>query len=304
MKDRLFARIESLFDVVAFDDLAVMIAGCGSGGGQVAQQLVMSGVKRFTLVDNDELAVENVIRHVCGTRYLGWRKTTALAHVLRDRNPNVEVREFDEDLLDWRGLKQEVEQVNVVVVGTDNEPSRYRLNELCVETATPFTVGRVFTRGIGGEVYSYRPGAGGCLACLERLLERSQYRHGIREIDLVSDEQRQKVYDLEIEEIRDSPGLSVDIAFIAAFHTRFTLDALGDEAASRPRFMTPIDHNYLVWGNRAVQPFSRNFELQRMKLPPQDGCMVCGGQNEGDEQDPGGPRGDPRRCPGERVPGV
>ena len=45
MRDQLFARIESLFDVEAFHDLRVMIAGCGSGGGYVAQQLVMSGVK-------------------------------------------------------------------------------------------------------------------------------------------------------------------------------------------------------------------------------------------------------------------
>ena len=280
MNNQLFARVKSLFDVEAFDDLAVMIAGCGSGGGQVAQQLAMSGVKRFTLVDKDELEVENVIRHVCGSRYLGWRKTAALADVLRDRNPQVEVREFDVDLLGWGSLEDEVERVGVVVVGTDNEPSRYRLNEVCVETTTPFTVGRVFTRGVGGEVFSFRPGSGGCLACLEQFLERTQFREGVREIDLVSDEERQKVYDLEIEEIKDSPGLSVDIAFIAAFHTRFTLDALGDAAVSRPKFMTPIDHNYLVWGNRAVKPFSKNFELQRMKLPALDGCLVCGGRDE------------------------
>ena len=280
MMDRLFARIDQLFDVEAFKDLRVLIAGCGSGGGQVALQLAMSGVRNFTLADRQELKVENVIRHVCGIRYLGWRKTTALADILSDRNPNVEVNELDADLMDCPELTEEIDRASVIVVGTDNEPSRYRLNEICVETATPFTVGRVFTRGIGGEVYSYRPGKGGCLACLERLLERSQYRDGVREIDLVSEEERQKVYDLEIDEIKDSPGLSVDIGFIAAFHTRFTLDALGDAAPSRPKFMTPIDHNYLVWGNRAVPPFSKNFELQRMKLPPQDGCLVCGGQDE------------------------
>lgn len=283
MKDRLFSRIERLFDVKAFESLWVLIAGCGSGGGQVAMQLAMSGVRKFILADKDNLEVENVIRHVCGMRYLGWRKTAALADVLSDRNPQVEVKEFDTDLMTWPKLVKEVERASVVVVGTDNEPSRYRLNEICVETATPFTVGRVFTRGIGGEVYSYRPGTGGCLACLELLLERSKYRNGVREIDLVSDEERQRVYDLEIEEIKDSPGLSIDIGFIAAFHTRFTLDALGEEAASRPKFMTPIEHNYLVWGNRAVRPFSKNFELQRMQLLPQDGCLVCGGQDARDE---------------------
>lgn len=283
MKDRLFSRIERLFDVEAFENLWVLIAGCGSGGGQVAMQLAMSGVRKFILADKDNLEVENVIRHVCGMRYLGWRKTAALADVLSDRNPQVEVKEFDTDLMTWPKLVKEVERASVVVVGTDNEPSRYRLNEICVETATPFTVGRVFTRGIGGEVYSYRPGTSGCLACLERLLERSKYRNGVREIDLVSDEERQRVYDLEIEEIKDSPGLSIDIGFIAAFHTRFTLDALGEEAAYRPKFMTPIEHNYLVWGNRAVRPFSKNFELQRVQLLPQNGCLVCGGQDARDE---------------------
>ena len=280
MTDRLFARIERLFDVRAFKDLSVLIAGCGSGGGQVAQQLAMSGVRNFILVDKGEIEVENVIRHVCGLRYLGWQKTAALADVIRDRNPQVEVSMFDEDILRWRGLKDEVERASVVVVGTDNEPSRYRLNEVCVQTETPFTVGRVFTRGIGGEVYSYQPGARGCLACLEGVLDRTRFRDGVREIDLVSEDERQKVYDLEIEEIKDSPGLSVDIGFIAAFHTRFTLDALGDAAVSRPQFMTPIDDNYLVWGNRAVHPFSRNFQVQRMMLSPQHGCLVCGGNHE------------------------
>ena len=49
----------------AFRDLWVLIAGCGSGGGQVALQLVMSGVRKFILVDMDKLEIENVIRHVC-----------------------------------------------------------------------------------------------------------------------------------------------------------------------------------------------------------------------------------------------
>ena len=75
----------------AFANARVLIAGCGSGGGLVALQLVMSGVKQFTLIDNEALEAENVIRHVCGLRYLGQRKTDALSDVLEDRNPNVDV---------------------------------------------------------------------------------------------------------------------------------------------------------------------------------------------------------------------
>ena len=280
MEDRLFSRISGLFDVHAFEDVRVLIAGCGSGGGQVALQLVMSGVKDFVLIDNDVLEPENIIRHVCGIRYLGQKKIEALGDVLRDRNPQVNIRGYDVDILAWDRLETAVRKSDAVILATDNEPSRYRINEICVATRTPFAVGRVFTRGIGGEAFSYRPEGGGCLACLEQVLERTQFRDGVREIDLVSSEEREKMYGLNAKEIKDSPGLTVDIGFIAAFHTRFVLDALASIASKRPEFLIPIEENYVVWGNRAVHPFTKNFQLQRIKLPPQEGCMVCGGHDE------------------------
>ena len=281
MNERLFARIQGLFDVEAFSNLRVLIAGAGSGGGQVALQLALSGVRHFSLVDKGVLKDENVIRHVCGIRYLGQRKVDALSDVLLDRNPDIQIRPYHEDIESWDGLRAEVGQSNVVVLATDNDVTRYQLNQLCVETETPFIVGRVFTRGIGGDVFAYRPGAGGCLACLEGFLERgTKYRQGIREIDLIPEEDRdERLYGLNAEEIKDSPGLAVDIAFVTSFHSRFVLDALGAAAPERPKFLTPIDENYIVWGNRPVHPFDKNFQLQRIKLPAMDGCMVCGGKN-------------------------
>lgn len=282
VNDRLFARIQSLFDVDAFSTLRVLIAGAGSGGSQVALQLGLSGVRHFSLIDKDELEYENVIRHVCGIRYIGQRKVDALHDVLLDRNPEIQVQPHHEDIETWDGLESEVQQCDVVVLATDNEATRYQLNQLCVDNQTPFVVGRVFTRGIGGEVFAYRPGSGGCLACLEDFLERgTKYRQGIREIDLIPEKERdERLYGLNAEEIKDSPGLAVDIAFITAFHTRFVLDALGNAAAERPKFLAPIDENYIVWGNRPVYPFDKNFQIQRIKLPEMEDCKVCGDKNE------------------------
>lgn len=276
MQPNLFARIESLFDVGLLADAHILIAGCGSGGGSVALQLVMSGARNFTLADNDVLEPENVIRHVCGLRYVGQKKVDALADVLADRNPNVSVNKLDVDLLRYDGLETEVARSTVVVVATDNEPTRYRLNEICVKTRTPFVVGRVFTRGIGGEAFAYRPGTGGCLACLEQTLERTKFREGVREIDLVSEEEREAIYGIEQGEIKDSPGLNVDIAFITAFHSRYVLDAIATRLPERPKFLPPIDENYVIWGNRPIQPFTKNFQLQRITLSPREGCLVCG----------------------------
>jgi molybdopterin/thiamine biosynthesis adenylyltransferase len=274
-KSRLFERIERLYDVGLLGDAKVVIAGCGSGGSQVALQLAMAGVRNFELYDHDTMGEENVIRHACGLRYLGMNKTEAVADLLKDRNPDIIAHQHNADLMALPDLDDRVGDADVVIMATDNEPSRYRLNEACVRTATPFVVGRVFTRGIGGEVYAYRPGNTGCLGCLEMFLERKPQRQGIREIDLVSQEERDAIYGLPVAEIKDSPGLNVDIAFITSFHTRYTLDAIARGLPERPKNMEPIEQNYLAWGNRPVHPFDKHFQVQRFTLPPIDGCRIC-----------------------------
>src|SRR5437870_2431502 len=116
MQDKLFARIAPLFDIGLMASARVFIAGCGSGGGSVALQLAMSGVVHFTLADNDALEPENVIRHVCGLRYVGQRKVDALADVLRDRNPKINVTTVDTDLLRYDALDDRVAGSTVVVL--------------------------------------------------------------------------------------------------------------------------------------------------------------------------------------------
>lgn len=273
--DPIFERIESLFDIRLFSDVNVLVAGCGSGGGSVALQLAMSGIHNFTLLDRDILGPENVIRHVCGGQFIGRKKVDAVAEVLEDRNPKVRIKRSDTDIMTSPGIEDVIRGSDVVVLATDNEPSRYKINEICVRNGVPFVVGRVFTRGIGGEVFSYRPEAGGCLACLESFLQRTTFREGIKEVDLVSEEERERMYGMEISEIKDSPGLAIDISFIASFHARFVLDAVARRLKERPKYFSPIDENYLVWGNRPVHPFHKHFQLQRITLDAQEGCSVC-----------------------------
>lgn len=273
--DRTFERIESLFDIELFKDIKVLILGCGSGGASVALQLVMSGVRNFTLVDRDVLGPENVIRHVCGRSFIGRKKVDAVAEVLLDRNASAKIETIDADIMEYPNLDAEIARTDVVVLATDNEPSRYTVNEMCVQNNIPFVVGRVFTRGMGGEVFAYRPAHGGCLACLEAFLQRTTFREGIKEIDLVSEEEREKVYGMEISEIKDSPGLAVDISFITSFHTRFVLDSIGRQLQELPKYLTLMNENYIVWGNRPVHPFNKHFQLQRIELTPQEGCAVC-----------------------------
>jgi molybdopterin/thiamine biosynthesis adenylyltransferase len=274
MNDRTFERIESLFDVSLFADAKVLIAGCGSGGSSVALQLAMSGIGSFTLIDNETVGPENVIRHICGRRYVGQKKVEAVADVLLDRNPKIKITGIEVDILRYPDLAAEIRKADVVVLATDNDPTRYTINGICVREKVPFVVGKVFTRGIGGEVFAFRPPAG-CLACLENFLQRTPFREGIREIDLLSEEEREKVYGMEIPEIKDSPGLAVDISFITSFHTRFVLDTIARILPERPKFLDPIAENYVIWGNRPVHPFQKHFQIQRIEMSPHQDCAVC-----------------------------
>lgn len=276
-EDIIFERIEKLFDVGLLADAKVLILGCGSGGGNLALQLVMSGIRNLTLVDKDIIEPENVIRHVCGRKFIGKKKVDALEEVLLDRNPAINIRKLDIDIMNFENLESEIKSHTVIGLATDNDPSRYLVNEICVRNKIPFVVARVFTRGIGGEVFSFRPEAGGCLACLENFLERTKYkyRQGVREIDLVSGEERERMYGMEIAEIKDSPGLNVDISFITAFHARYILDAIAETLPERPKYMQPIPDNYFIWGNRPIHPFTKHFQIQRMPLPQMEGCRVC-----------------------------
>jgi len=274
-EEKLFTRIEKLFDVGLLSSPRVLIIGCGSGGGGLALQMVMSGLRNFTLIEKDSLEPENVIRHICGRKFIGKKKVDAIEEVLLDRNPAIKVRKFDVDIMHFDEFESEIKNHEIIALATDNEPSRYLTNEICVRNEVPFVVARVFTRGIGGEVFSYRPEVGGCLACLEGYLERTKYRQGIREIDLVSEEERELMYGMEIAEIKDSPGLNVDISFITAFHARFLLDAIAATLSERPKYMQEIPENYIVWGNRPTPPFTKHFQIQRITLNPLEGCKVC-----------------------------
>ena len=274
-EEKIFTRIEKLFDVGLLSSPRVLIIGCGSGGGGLALQLVMSGIRNLTLIDKDTLEPENVIRHICGRRFIGKKKVDAIEEVLLDRNPAINVRKFDIDIMHFDEFESEIKNHEIIALATDNEPSRYLSNEICVRNKVPFVVARVFTRGIGGEVFSYRPEVGGCLACLESVLERTELRNGTREIDLVSEKERELMYGMEIAEIKDSPGLNVDISFITAFHARFVLDAIAATLSERPKYMQEIPENYIIWGNRPAHPFIKNFQIQRITLNPQEGCQVC-----------------------------
>ena len=133
--DQAFARIEVLFDIKLFADVKVLIVGCGSGGSSVALQLVMSGVRNFTLLDKDVLEIENVIRHVCGRRYVGQKKVDAVEDILLDRNPKANIRKIEADIMDYPDMESVIIESDVVVLATDQSRPHFDNGDATAETS-------------------------------------------------------------------------------------------------------------------------------------------------------------------------
>jgi hypothetical protein len=132
----------------------------------------------------------------------------------------------------------------------------------------PFVTASVFRTGIGGEIYSYRPGKTGCYRCLQLFamthdLDLSDDALGL------TDEEKERIYGLDEHEFRAS-GLSLDIQQISLIQVRMALSILPQCECSR---LPPFKANWIVFGNRPAKGvFRSHFEVKQLLLKPQASC--------------------------------
>ena len=118
--------------------------------------LLDSGVRDITVVDPDEVAIENLHRQILfSDSDIGRGKAAVIAERF-----GIEARPLYLDDSNGRGL---IEGRTVVVDGTDSFANKYRINDLCLELDVPLIhAGGAQFRG---QVLLVRRG-GPCLRCL------------------------------------------------------------------------------------------------------------------------------------------
>ena len=142
----------------------VLIVGAGGLGSPASLYLAAAGVGTMRLVDFDRVDESNLQRQILyGVSDVGRPKLTAAAERLRALNPDLtlELHEAPLDAVNARGL---VSDVDVVIDGTDNFPTRYLVNDACVLTGTPNVYGSVFR--FEGQAAVFAAAGGPCYRCL------------------------------------------------------------------------------------------------------------------------------------------
>jgi molybdopterin/thiamine biosynthesis adenylyltransferase/rhodanese-related sulfurtransferase len=145
-------------------DSSVLIVGTGGLGSPAALYLAAAGVGHLGLVDYDVVEESNLQRQVIhATGTLGMRKVESARRRLLDLNPAVSFAVFDEPFTSVNA-QQIAGPYDVILDASDNFPTRYLTNDLCVLTRKPLVYGAVFR--FEGQVSVFDARLGPCYRCL------------------------------------------------------------------------------------------------------------------------------------------
>lgn len=119
----------------------VFIAGLGGLGSPVAMYLAAAGIGHLILADFDRVDLSNLQRQIIHeTSQIGQLKIASAQARLRALNPEVQTTLIT-DRLEPNVLEIHVKKADVVVDCSDNFPTRFALNAVCVQQKKPLVSG-------------------------------------------------------------------------------------------------------------------------------------------------------------------
>jgi sulfur-carrier protein adenylyltransferase/sulfurtransferase len=143
---------------------SVLVIGTGGLGSPVALYLAAAGVGRIGLVDYDLVDSSNLQRQVIhGTSGLGTLKVESARERMLDLNPDVRVDVYNEPFTSENALSI-AEPYSILIDGTDNFPTRYLVNDVCVLTGKANVYGSIYR--FDGQVSVFDAKRGPCYRCL------------------------------------------------------------------------------------------------------------------------------------------
>jgi len=143
---------------------SVLVVGTGGLGSPVLLYLAAAGVGRIGVVDYDVVDVSNLQRQVIhSTQAVGQLKVESARQRMLDLNPLIQVDVYNE-LFTSANAMQIVQKYDVVVDATDNFPTRYLVNDVCVLAGKPDVYGSIFR--FEGQVSVFDGQHGPCYRCL------------------------------------------------------------------------------------------------------------------------------------------
>jgi sulfur-carrier protein adenylyltransferase/sulfurtransferase len=143
---------------------AVLVIGTGGLGSPVAMYLAAAGVGCIGLVDYDVVDFSNLQRQVIhGSSGIGALKVESARQRMLDINPGIQVDIYNEPYTSENAMRI-ARDYDILIDGTDNFPTRYLTNDVCVFLGKPNVYGSIYR--FDGQVSVFDAQRGPCYRCL------------------------------------------------------------------------------------------------------------------------------------------
>ncbi|MBD1824094.1 molybdopterin-synthase adenylyltransferase MoeB [Cyanobacteria bacterium FACHB-DQ100] len=137
---------------------SVLCVGTGGLGSPLLLYLAAAGIGRIGIVDFDVVDSSNLHRQIIhGTSWVGKPKIESAKQRILEINPTCQVDLYETRLSSENAL-QIAEPYDLVIDGTDNFPTRYLVNDVCVLLNKPNVYGSIFRFEGQATVFNYEGG--------------------------------------------------------------------------------------------------------------------------------------------------
>jgi molybdopterin/thiamine biosynthesis adenylyltransferase/rhodanese-related sulfurtransferase len=136
----------------------VLVIGAGGLGCPVLQYLVAAGVGTIGIVDDDTVDVTNLHRQILyAADDIGKGKAETAVKKLQTMNPYVNLTAISVRLNESNATEI-ISDYDLVIDGSDNFPTRYLANDICVELNKPLVFGSILRFEGQVSVFNYKDG--------------------------------------------------------------------------------------------------------------------------------------------------
>ncbi len=143
----------------------VLLIGAGGLGSSSAFYLAAAGVGVIGIADGDTIEISNLNRQILHDQSrIDTLKATSAKQTLGKFNPSIDIVAYPNRFKTARELVKIINRYDLVVDCSDNYPTRFAINDACIQARKPWIYGAV--SGFEGQAMTVVPGQGPCYRCL------------------------------------------------------------------------------------------------------------------------------------------
>lgn len=238
-------------------DKIVNIIGVGALGSEIADSLGKAGIGKIKLYDNQEIKAPNPVRHLAGLDQVGLPKVAAVAKIISDHNPFVQIGVTVSNV-NTVDLNDCFNDHSIAISSMAEDNTEGYLNERALISNKTVYYARALRGAKAARIFRVIPGKDACFHCLEL------YRDERKEIIIVPEDETLPTLKNECNNpIRAASA--ADLKLISALTSRILLDELQQGFGEK---------NHWIWSTEklgSIEPFQMHSQF----IEPHPKCYYC-----------------------------